>query len=245
MTASRVLERLTMVTPLGVRFRDEATGAYVTDALSVKVYPKGQPERRTQRRLEPRERVRLPEPSGAAVGSSRAAATRITGRAETPRYPFVLEVRDGDARYLPFTLDDPAAARRLLGIELASPLSSPLTSQTGSRARALPLFSSPARAAARRHGRCCARRCWTRGPAAGGAGRSSRRSGPGQRARNRTGRRPGTGDAAAPLSQAGRSRWARPAVRDCRSHRRPGRSISPCDTAGASRSRRCRISSTC
>ena len=47
MTSVDVLDRVTLVTPLGVRFLDGATGAFVSGGLSAEVYPKGQPDRRT------------------------------------------------------------------------------------------------------------------------------------------------------------------------------------------------------
>ena len=145
MTSVDVLERLTLVTPLGVRFLDGATGAYVTGALSVEVYPKGESDRRT-RAIVTRTSVfvfrDLPSLSQIERGEGDAAFWA----AETPRYPFVLDVRDGDDRFLPFTLDVLLPARRLLGIRFNSPILSPLASQTSSSSESLPVFSSPARA---------------------------------------------------------------------------------------------------
>lgn len=43
-----VIERLSLVSPLGVRFRDEATGAIVCDGLNVMAYPKRIPELKVQ-----------------------------------------------------------------------------------------------------------------------------------------------------------------------------------------------------
>jgi hypothetical protein len=145
MTSVDVLERLTLVTPLGVRFLDGATGAYVTGALSAEVYPTGEPDRRT-RAVVTRTSVfvfrDLPSLSQIERGEGDAAFWA----AETPRYPFVLDVRDGDNRFLPFTLDVLLPARRLLGITFNSPILSPLASQTSSSSGSLPVFSSPARA---------------------------------------------------------------------------------------------------
>ena len=145
MTGVEVLDRFTRVTPLSVRFLDGATGAYVTGALSVEVYPKGEPDRRT-RAIVNRASVftfrNLPSLSRIERGAGDAAFWA----AETPRYPFVLDVRDADDLFLPFTLDVLLPARRILGIAFNSPASSPLASQTGSSSQSLPVFSSPARA---------------------------------------------------------------------------------------------------
>jgi hypothetical protein len=144
MTSVDVLERLTRVTPLGVRFLDVATGAYVTGALSVEVYPKGEPERRTRAAVN-RTSVFVCHDLPSLSQIERGEGDAAFWTAETPRYPFVLDVRDGDDRFLPFTLDVLLPARRLLGIAFNSPVSSPLASQTSSSNESLPLFSSPAR----------------------------------------------------------------------------------------------------
>lgn len=135
-----------MVCPLGVRFRDEATGTFVTDSLSVVVYPAAQPERRA---------------SGVANRGSVFVFSNLPGMRDvergdgdsqfwsdqTPRFDFILEVRDLADRYLPYRVPVKLPQRRILGIELTSPLSSPLTMQVGREEGSLPLFSSPARSA--------------------------------------------------------------------------------------------------
>jgi hypothetical protein len=144
-TSVTVLERVSMVCPLGVRFRDEATGAYITDSISAVVYPAAQPERRT---------------SGITNQGSVFVFRNLPGlreveqgsgdsdywAAHTPRFAYVLEVRDRAGRYLPFKLPIQLPQRRILGIELSSPIASPLAIQIGSEEGALPLFSSPSRA---------------------------------------------------------------------------------------------------
>jgi len=146
MTSVAVLERVSIVCPLGVRFRDEATGTYVTDSLSVIVYPASQPELQT-RGVTNSSSVfvfrNLPGLREIENGSGDAAFWSE----QTPRFDFVLEVRDRSGRYLPFRLPIQLPQRRILSIELTSPLSSPLTIQTGREEGSLPLFSSPARSA--------------------------------------------------------------------------------------------------
>ena len=138
MTSVAVLEHLSIVCPLGVRFRDEATGAYVADSLSVVVYPASQPELRS---------------SGVTNSSSIFVFRNLPGlreiengsgdsafwTAQTPRFDFVLEVRDRSGRYLPFRLPIRLPQRRILSLDL--------TSQVGREEGSLPLFSSPARGA--------------------------------------------------------------------------------------------------
>lgn len=139
MTSVTVLERLTVVCPLGVRFRDEATGAYVTDGLSVVVYPASQPEQRAY---------------GVSNNGSVFVFRKLPGLREveqggdmTPRFDFVLEVRDRADRYLPYKVAIRLPQRRILTIEITSPLASPPSMQLGREEGSLPLFSSPARAA--------------------------------------------------------------------------------------------------
>ena len=146
MTSVAVLERVSLVCPLGVRFRDEATGTYVTDSLSVTVYPASQPERRTAG-VSNNGSVfvfhNLPGLREVERGDGDAAYWS----AQTPRFDFILEVRDRAGRYLPYTVAIKLPQRRILGIELTSPLSSPLAMQIGREEGSLPLFSSPTRSA--------------------------------------------------------------------------------------------------
>lgn len=141
MTAFPVLERLTLVCPLGVRFRDEATGTFVTDSLSVVVYPVSRPEQRI---------AGIANTTGVFVFRGLPGMRAIEFGDEpdlTPRFAFVLEVRDRANRYLPYQVTVLLPQRRILTIELTSPLASPLSMQVGREEGWLPLFSSPARGA--------------------------------------------------------------------------------------------------
>lgn len=90
MSSVAVLEWLTLVAPLGVRLRDEATRSDVAGGLSVAVHPADEPERRT---------AGVPNAGGIFVFRHLPA---IHDADLTPRFPFVLEVRDPRGRYLPF-----------------------------------------------------------------------------------------------------------------------------------------------
>jgi hypothetical protein len=141
-----VLEHLTRVTPLGVRFRDAATSGYVSWGLTAEVYPSGQPERRTSgvvNRSDVFAFQNLPGLREIEFG----AGDDAFWTAHPPQFPFVLEVSDTQGRFLPFALNVLLPVRRLLGYQVNSPLSSPLSGQSSSSRAALPIFSAPSRAA--------------------------------------------------------------------------------------------------
>jgi len=138
-----VLERLTRLTPLGVRLLDAATGSFVTDGITADAYPRVDPERRT-RALVNRSSVFVFNGLPGMGEVERGAGDDAYWAAQVPRYPFVLEVQDAQNRFLPFTLDVLLPARRLLTFGFGSPLGSPL-SPPSSADRWLPIFSSPSR----------------------------------------------------------------------------------------------------
>jgi hypothetical protein len=143
-TSVAVLERLSIVCPLGVRFRDEATGSYVTDSLSVVVYPASQPERRSSGVTNRGSVFVFADLPGMRTVEHGDGDAQYWSE-QTPRFDFVLEVRDLSGRYLPYRLPIKLPQRRILSIELTSPLSSPLTLQAGREEGWLPLFPSSAR----------------------------------------------------------------------------------------------------
>lgn len=144
MTAVAVLERVSIVTPLAVRLRDEATRAFVADGLSVVVWPRSNPEMRTTA-LRNATNVfvlrNLPGMRDVEQGSGDSAFWA----AQSAQRQFALEVRDTTGRFLPFTMNIGLPQRRVLGIALTSPPSSPLAIQIGEEGGSLPLFSSPSR----------------------------------------------------------------------------------------------------
>lgn len=142
------LEVLSRVTPLGVRFRDEGTGALVGDGLQVSAFPEGQPRLR---------RASLVNRSGVHVfmdlpglrdleyggpGVPPADAGDAAWWASLPaRKPFTVEVEDAMGRFLPcaFRAELPHPGLFQLtcpGLPPAPPLSGP---------PAVPLFSAPTR----------------------------------------------------------------------------------------------------
>jgi hypothetical protein len=135
--ATRVLERLSRLSPLGLRFWDEGTGAVVSNGLQVEIYPAGQPERRVAAR---------PNRSGTFVASSLPGRLRpeIEFASGDDRFwsqvraqPFVVEVKDLRDQFQPFTFELPLPARGL-AVPWCVPQASP-------PATAVPLFSTASR----------------------------------------------------------------------------------------------------
>jgi len=97
----RLLERQTLVAPLGLRFRDAATGELVGGGLSVTAYPTDDPARRANGFVNR---------SGVYV-VSRAAGLRGVESGEgdrafwdaAPKRAFTVEVSDTEGRFLPYS----------------------------------------------------------------------------------------------------------------------------------------------
>jgi hypothetical protein len=120
------LEWVTLGEPVGLRFRDELTGAFVGGGLQVKAYAPDWPERFVTAEVTPSGNYYFPLLPGLARGAA------------TPARPFVIEVADVEGRYLPYRLEITTPCRRLGG-SAASPPASPLEEGP------LPLFSAPSR----------------------------------------------------------------------------------------------------
>ena len=96
-----VLDRLTSVAPLGLRFHDAATGGTIGDGLNVLAYPVGQPK--TTRALVPNRR-------GIFVLHHAPTLRDVENGTGDDDYwnnlptkkNFVIEVRDEQSRFLPF-----------------------------------------------------------------------------------------------------------------------------------------------
>ncbi|MFN2441767.1 MAG: hypothetical protein ABR517_03695 [Thermoanaerobaculia bacterium] len=142
MTSVTVLERITRVTPLGVRLRDEATRTFVTESIVASVYRQGSPERRRWG-IANRNHIFVFRDLPGMGEIERGAGDAAFWTAHPPQSAFILEVLDRSGRYLPFRLPVRLPQRRVLGIALASPLTSPPALQTGSEEGWLPLYASP------------------------------------------------------------------------------------------------------
>lgn len=134
-----VLDRLTSVAPLGLRFHDAATGGAVGDGLSVSAYPLGQPKAA---------RVLSPNRSGVFILHHAPGLRTVengTGDDDywtnlPPKKDFVVEVRDDQNRFVSFQF---VAALPNRGIY---EWHEPVAGSPPSPAKSVPLYSSPARA---------------------------------------------------------------------------------------------------
>ncbi len=127
----RSRERPVPTTAFAVRFRDHATGGFVSDGLTVEAYPAASAEARTGGRSTGQGVFVFDGLPGLPAGGEGEAV----GSAE-----FVLEVRDRTGHFLPFTLD--------LRLPLQPPAGTEANDRpldAAERAECLPLFSSSAR----------------------------------------------------------------------------------------------------
>jgi hypothetical protein len=135
-----VLERLTLVAPLGVRFWDFVSGRAVSEGLTVRAHPQGNPSRLT---------------SAFANRSGVHVLQHVLGLQEIERGTgdedfwenlppgqrlFVIEVTDNEGRFQPFAFTVNLPVRGLFAWE-DRPIGSPLAPAT----QAVPLFSAPTR----------------------------------------------------------------------------------------------------
>jgi hypothetical protein len=134
-----VLERLSALAPLGIRFWDAVSHALIADdGLRVTAYPLSNPLRRVQG---------FPNRCGTYVLQNLPGMRDIEQGAGDeefwanlpPKRPFVVEVVDADLRFQPFLLTVDLPVRGLLTLEcvLGSPPDAGLP--------AIPLYSAPAR----------------------------------------------------------------------------------------------------
>ncbi len=139
------LERWSRVTPLGVRFRDRATGEIVSEGLEAFVWPAGAPQRAV-RGIENRSGafafLGLPGLREVEEGSG----DEDFWSAPPAQLPFVLAVRDQFGRFLPLRLAVQLPVRRFLGLSAIEPADEP-PAQTSDARATIPLASAPSRAA--------------------------------------------------------------------------------------------------
>jgi hypothetical protein len=143
-TSVAVLERISIVTPLAVRLRDEATLNFFSDGLSAVAYPLNDPELATSGVVN-RAGIFVFRNLPGLRDTERGSGDADFWTANPPRFDFVLEVRDAAGRFLPWSLRIKLPQRRLLGFGLASPVSSPPWAQTGGETAFLPLYSTASR----------------------------------------------------------------------------------------------------
>jgi hypothetical protein len=128
----RVLERHGRVTPLGIRFWDEAINAAVSEGLEVSVYPAqdaGYPSPDAQRRAAARPNTIavfvLPHVPGPRVPEEEFGLGDDAFWSGVEPRPFIIEVQDRRRYYQPFTLDVKLPFRGLAVPAFVPPTSPP------------------------------------------------------------------------------------------------------------------------
>lgn len=100
-TSLVVLDRLTIVTPLGVRFQDATTGEVIADGLIVAAYPSTRPNARRSLFLNQRGIYVLRHAPGLRDVENGAGDSDYWNNL-SPKRDFVIEVRDDQSRFVPF-----------------------------------------------------------------------------------------------------------------------------------------------
>lgn len=135
----RVLEEISLVAPLGVRFWDVAAAAPAEPGLKITAFPKAVPEWRS---------IAIENSRGTYTFTGLPGLRRFENgagddafwAANPPAIPFKLQVEDPQQRYLPFFFSVLLPVRGIFGI-LESPSSAALTPDP----TWIPVFSSPSR----------------------------------------------------------------------------------------------------
>src|SRR5215471_15577417 len=133
-----LLDRLTTVAPLGLRFQDASTGQVVGDGLTVSAYPLGHLNAR--RDLAPNRRgVFVLHDAPGLRQLMNGAGDDDYWNTLPPKKDFVIEVRDSQGRFLPFQFVAAIPNRGVYEWQ------DPLTASPLSTARSIPLYSAPTR----------------------------------------------------------------------------------------------------
>lgn len=107
-----IIERQTLTAPLGLRFRDAATGAAVTSGLRVHLYPTANPARRAQA-FANGSGVYVAHRAAGLRASEAGAGDQAFWDAPPRSAAFTVEVVDDERRYLPFSFQTTLPARGL------------------------------------------------------------------------------------------------------------------------------------
>src|SRR5574341_1115138 len=137
----QILDRVTRVTPLGLRFWDAATNTSVGSGLRVTAYPADHPLQRVpalSNRLGTYILQNLPGLRQAEHGLGDAGYWR-----DTPTRTFVIEVVDSERRFQPFLFNAIAPSRGLFAVDCLT--ASPLASPPDAPVAVVPVHSAPTR----------------------------------------------------------------------------------------------------
>ncbi|MFL5653295.1 MAG: hypothetical protein ACJ8CB_03810 [Ktedonobacteraceae bacterium] len=134
-----VIERLTLVAPFGVRFRDEVSGSIVGDGLTVTAYPPINPARRVQAFANPSGVYVLRNVPGLRNFEHGAGDANFWNNLP-PKRSFIIEVVDNARRFQSFRFTADLPVRGLFPWECGATASSPPTTPA-----MVPLYSAPTR----------------------------------------------------------------------------------------------------
>ena len=135
---THVIERLTLVAPLGLCFRDEVSGKIIGDGLVVTAYPATRPERRVRAVSNLSGIYVLRHLPGLRDFENGQGPTNVWDSPPSRR-PFVIEVVDDERRFQPFLMTTHLPGRDVFVWEELSPVSPPGTMVD------VPLYSAPTR----------------------------------------------------------------------------------------------------
>jgi hypothetical protein len=135
----RVIERLTLTAPLGVRFWDTVLNTSIGDGLSVVAWPSANQQLAVSAKANSAGVYVFQHLPGQRVFEAGAgdAAFWLT---PPPARPFVVRVQDRAGRFLPCVFHVDAPQRGIFSVVCGSPLGSPLALVSG-----VPLYSAPTR----------------------------------------------------------------------------------------------------
>ena len=138
----QILERLTMVAPLGLRFHDAATGAFVASGLSVTVYPANNSARRVEAFVNRSGTYVLHHAPGLRAFEGGAGDENFWNNLP-PSQPYVVEVVDLERRFQPFRFEAELPSAR--GLFNWLPPFEPSPPSPPAAMKSVPLYSAPAR----------------------------------------------------------------------------------------------------
>jgi hypothetical protein len=138
MTHVQVLERLTIVAPLGLRFRDQVTGSFIGDGLNVSLYEPNKPGIKVQA-FANRSGVYVVHHAPGLADFERGAGGDNFWNSQLPKRSFVVAVTDAERRFQPFQFATDLPVRGIFNWV------SPLGISPPTVVPSIPLYSSPVR----------------------------------------------------------------------------------------------------
>ena len=137
-----IIEKLSLVAPLGLCFHDAATGERVIDGLSVSVYPAAQKIRKKRTEAFPnRSGVFVLHKADGLEEFARGADVSEFEKKEADKKSFIAEIYDNQSRFQPFRLTLKLPVKGIYQWENIPPAS------PNKNLSSIPLYSAPSRAA--------------------------------------------------------------------------------------------------